>query len=37
MYNFIIYARKSSEADDRQMQSIDDQIAFCEKRIDKSQ
>lgn len=33
MAHYIIYARKSIETDDKQMQSIDDQLAFCRKRI----
>lgn len=37
MKNYIIYARKSSEADDKQVQSIEDQLTFCKKRIDTSE
>lgn len=37
MKNYIIYARKSSEADDKQVQSIGDQLAYCHKRIDPSE
>lgn len=29
---FVLYARKSSEREDRQVQSIDDQISFWKKK-----
>lgn len=32
MNKYILYARKSSESDEKQVQSIDDQIDFCMKR-----
>ena len=35
LYRYVIYARKSTDADDKQANSLDDQIAECEQLVTK--